>query len=374
MTAVWEGRKVVMCVGTGGVGKTTASAAIGLAAAASGLRTLVMTIDPARRLANALGLAEFGNVEREIAADLVTPLGIELRAPLWAMMPDVKRTFDELIVRVAPDRERREKIFQNRFYQQFSTALVGSLEYASVEKLYEVYTSGRYDLVVLDTPPSQNATDFLEAPGKILDFLEQETLQWLLKPYAVAGKLSFKLLDLGNSFVLRTLGKMAGGDTITELAEFILGFQGMYEGFRERSRDVRALLSSEELAFVLVTSTQPNQVAAVQTLREGLHREGMHVRSVVVNRVRRDPFADVRRSALFERIGELVTDPQRRQAIEMAFTEEGMLAELGVTVLDRVKQKVGPTPIIELPELPLDAHDLDSLVALHSAFLPGGGP
>jgi len=374
VTAVWEGRKVVMCVGTGGVGKTTASAAIGLAAAASGLRTLVMTIDPARRLANALGLAEFGNVEREIAADLVTPLGIELRAPLWAMMPDVKRTFDELIVRVAPDRERREKIFQNRFYQQFSTALVGSLEYASVEKLYEVYTSGRYDLVVLDTPPSQNATDFLEAPGKILDFLEQETLQWLLKPYAVAGKLSFKLLDLGNSFVLRTLGKMAGGDTITELAEFILGFQGMYEGFRERSRDVRALLSSEELAFVLVTSTQPNQVAAVQTLREGLHREGMHVRSVVVNRVRRDPFADVRRSALFERIGELVTDPQRRQAIEMAFTEEGMLAELGVTVLDRVKQKVGPTPIIELPELPLDAHDLDSLVALHSAFLPGGGP
>ena len=177
MTPLWEKRRVIACIGAGGVGKTTTSAAIGLAAARAGRRTLVMTIDPARRLANAMGLPEFGNIEREIPADLIANLGVTLAAPLWAMMPDIKRTFDGLIQQVAADRERQQKIFQNRLYQEFSTALHGTLEFAAVEKLYEVYTDDRYDLIVLDTPPSRSAVDFLEAPGQLTEFLEHESWQ-----------------------------------------------------------------------------------------------------------------------------------------------------------------------------------------------------
>ncbi|MBI3180157.1 MAG: AAA family ATPase, partial [Deltaproteobacteria bacterium] len=149
----WDGRKVVVCVGTGGVGKTTTAAALAIAAAAAGRRTLVMTIDPARRLANAMGIAEIGNLEREIPSERLAAYGVQLKAPLFAMMPDVKRTFDDLVRRTAPNPEARDRILNSRIYEYFSTSLVGSHEYAAVEKLYEVYASGAYDLIVLDTPP-----------------------------------------------------------------------------------------------------------------------------------------------------------------------------------------------------------------------------
>ncbi|MEL6544494.1 MAG: ArsA-related P-loop ATPase, partial [Myxococcota bacterium] len=157
MTALWSDRKVVVAVGTGGVGKTTVSASLALAAAASGKKTLVMTIDPARRLANALGISDSGNTEHELSPEELARHGIEVSEPLWAMMPDVKTTFDRLVERFAPDSQRREAILRNQIYEHFSTALAGSLEYAAVERLYEVYSSGRYDLIVLDTPPSRNA-------------------------------------------------------------------------------------------------------------------------------------------------------------------------------------------------------------------------
>ncbi len=372
MTPVWEGRRVVVCVGTGGVGKTTTSAAIGMAASRAGLRTLVMTIDPARRLANAMGLPEFGNVEREIPADLIASHGVELTAPLWAMMPDTKRTFDSLIEQVAPDRERQQKIFQNRLYQEFSTALHGTLEFAAVEKLYEVFVDQRYDLIVLDTPPSRNAIDFFEAPSQLTEFLEHDTWQWLLKPYAMAGKLSLKLFDLGDSFILRTLGKMAGAETIKELAEFIFAFQGMYEEFRERSNRVRELLVSDDIAFVLVTSTQPNQLAAAQAFRAGLHRQGMHVRSLVVNRVRSSPLAHATREQVDARLAELLADAGEaaQGAVRDALDQEIALAKVAETAIARLRERFGQAPLIALPELPLDAHDIDSLVALHAAFLP----
>lgn len=373
MRPIWEGRRVIVCVGTGGVGKTTTSAAIGLAAARAGLRTLVMTIDPARRLANAMGLPEFGNIEREIPADLVAAHGVELAAPLWAMMPDTKRTFDALIQQVAPDRERQRRIFQNRLYQEFSTVLHGTLEFAAVEKLYEVYTDHRYDLIVLDTPPSRNAIDFLEAPARLTEFLEHDTWQWLLKPYAIAGKLSLKLFDLGDSFILRTLGKMAGAETIKELAEFIFAFQGMYDDFRVRSRRVRELLVSEDLAFALVTSTQPNQLAAAQAFREGLHREGMRVRSVVVNRVRNHPLAGASEELMHQRLAPLLAGAEEgmRDGILRAIAQEVALADLAEAAVKRLRERFQISPLIVLPELPLDAHDIDSLVALHTAFFAG---
>jgi len=368
---LWSDRRVLLCVGTGGVGKTTVSAAIALAAASRGLRTLVMTIDPARRLANALGLSEFGNMEHEVSAEVLAKLGVELQGPLWAMMPDVKRTFDDLIARAAPDAERRDKILRNRFYQRFSTVLAGSLEYAAVEKLYEVYASDRYDLIVLDTPPSQNATDFLQAPGRILDFLEQDTLQWILKPYGAAGRFSFKLLDVGSSFVFRSLGKLAGAETIGQIVEMVLGFQGMYDGFRHRSTQVRQLLMSDEVAFVVVTSPQPAQRGSVRQLREGLHHEGMRVRAAVVNRVRQPPFGEVSAEIAMEELRRAVADwpPEEASGVLEALGEEVELWSRGQNSLGTLREVLGDTPVVELPELPLDAHDLQSLVALYGAFL-----
>jgi anion-transporting ArsA/GET3 family ATPase len=363
---LWEGRKVVVCVGTGGVGKTTAAASLGIAAAASGLRTLVMTIDPARRLANALGIADLGNVEREITAELLAIHGIVLEAPLWVMMPDVKRTFDQLIERTAPDDQSREKILGNRVYQHFSSALAGSHEYAAVEKLYEAYATGRYDLIVLDTPPSQNAVDFLQAPGRVLDFLETETLQWLLKPYVLSGKVSLKILDFGSSIMLRTLGRLAGGDTLRELAEFVFSLQGMYDGFRERSRRVKALLRSEENAFVLVTAPAPSQIRAMHQFRRELRAEGLRVQSVVVNRVREPPPTPEEQLVCFERL-ESALAPLGEDAVartRVALEEELRLAAMDQQALHDLRARLGETELILLPELPLDVRDLNGLAEL----------
>jgi len=363
MKPVWEGRKVVVCVGTGGVGKTTAAAGLGIAAAASGLRTLVMTIDPARRLANALGIADLGNVEREISAEMLAIHGIVLEAPLWVMMPDVKRTFDQLIERTAPDAESREKVLGNRVYQHFSSALAGSHEYAAVEKLYEAYATGRYDLIVLDTPPSQNAVDFLQAPGRVLDFLETETLQWLLKPYVLSGKISLKLLDFGSSIMLRTLGKLAGGDTLRELAEFVFSLQGMYDGFRERSRRVKALLRSQENAFVLVTAPAPSQIRAMLQFRRELQGEGLRVRSIVVNRVREPPPAPEVQAACFDYLTSTLA-PMGETTVELtrrALEDELRLATMDQRAIEELRGRLADTEIILLPELAIDVHDLAGL-------------
>ncbi len=368
MSAVWADRKVIVCAGTGGVGKTTVSAAIAVAAAASGQRTLVMTIDPARRLANALGIADFGNVEREIEPAALAPFGLQLKAPLWAMMPDVKRTFDDLINRVAPDEARRQQILDNRIYQQFSTVLAGSLEYASVEKLYEVYSSQRYDLIVLDTPPSQNAFDFLHAPGRIIDFLEQDTVQWLLKPYALAGRFSLKLVDLGTSFVMKTLGRFTGGETLRELAQFVMSFSEMYEGFRERALAVRRLLTSEDLAFVLVTTTRPLEREGMLRFRSDLAVEGIPTRAVVVNRVHAPAYGADEEQAVKARLREAIGDPVAQEALLAALAEEEQLALQDQDALRDLEQRLADTELIRLGELPLDAHDLESLVALQAAF------
>jgi len=369
MDAIWEGRRVLICVGTGGVGKTTTAAAIAVAAAASGKRTLVMTIDPARRLANAMGLANVGNVERELAPELLAAHGITLGAELYVMMPNIKRIFDELVDRIAPNAERREKIIRNRFYQHSSTVLAGSLDFAAVEKLYDVYNNDRYDLIVLDTAPSQNAVSFLEAPGRILDFLEDDTIQWLVKPYALAGDFTLKLFDLGSSFILRTLSKMAGGDTIRELAEFILAFQGMYDGFRDRSRRVHSLLTSDELAFVVVTSPQTHQLETTVRLQDQLNKEAMRVGAVVVNRVRTIPVPEASRERLALRVDELLPE-RERETVHRALTEEAQLAAQSQRQVAALKERLSSVPLIELPELPLDVHDLDSLAELCKAFLP----
>ncbi|HEY5677175.1 MAG TPA: ArsA-related P-loop ATPase, partial [Myxococcales bacterium] len=254
------GKRVAVCVGSGGVGKTTVAAALALGRALQGGKVLVCTIDPARRLANALGLEALGNVESHVPAHKFREAGLAPKGQLFAMMLDVKRTWDDLVARHAPDRARQERIYQNRIYQQLSGALAGSQEYMAMEKLYELATERDYDLIVLDTPPTAHALDFLEAPERILDFLGNESARLLLAPAVSAGKLGLRLLQLGSSYVAKTLGKFTGAEVLRDLAEFMATFQGMYEGFKDRAAAVRALLAEAQVGFVIVASATPRSV------------------------------------------------------------------------------------------------------------------
>ncbi|BDG08433.1 ArsA family ATPase [Anaeromyxobacter paludicola] len=282
------GRRIAVCVGSGGVGKTTVAAAIGLSRALAGEKVLVCTIDPARRLANALGLAALGNVEARVPTHKLAEAGLEAKGELHAMMLDVKRTWDDLVARHAPDRQRLERILRNRIYQQLSGALAGSQEYMAMEKLYELSTERDYDLIVLDTPPTAHALDFLEAPDRIVDFLGNETARRLLSPALHAGKVGLKLFQLGGSYVAKTLGRFTGAEVLQDLAEFMSTFQGMYEGFKERAASVRQLLSEPQVGFVLVAAPNPLSVDEALFFHERLHAEAMPVAGLVMNRVTPD--------------------------------------------------------------------------------------
>src|SRR5512143_1756857 len=236
------GKRIAVCVGPGGVGKTTLAAAVALQRALEGGRVLVCTIDPARRLANALGLETLGNVEAHVPAHKFREAGLAPRGQLFAMMLDVKRTWDDLVARHAPDRARQERIYKNRIYQQLSSALAGSQEYMAMEKLYELATERDYDLIVLDTPPTAHALDFLEAPDRILDFLGNETARKLFSPAVGATRLGARIFQLGGSYVARTLSRFTGSDVLRDVGEFLGQFQGMYDGFKERASAVRSLL------------------------------------------------------------------------------------------------------------------------------------
>ena len=224
----------LVCVGSGGVGKTTVAATIALRAAVDGKGSLVCTIDPARRLANALGLDALGNAETPIPAAAFEKAGLQPKAAMRAMMLDMKRTWDELIERRAPP-DKRDKNLSNRFYQSMSSALAGSQEYIAMEKLWELRTQRDYPLIVLDTPPTAHALDFLDAPNRILDFLDNEAAKWLLTPALAAGKVGLKLFNLGSSYVAKTLTKFTGVETLQGLAEFMSSISGMNQDFRERA-------------------------------------------------------------------------------------------------------------------------------------------
>jgi len=281
------GRRIAVCVGSGGVGKTTVAAALALARAREGGRALVCTIDPARRLASAMGLSSLGNVETEIPRGRLESAGAAATAGghLFAMMLDVKRTWDDLIARHAPDPARRERILQNRLYQQMSAALAGSQEYMAMEKLYELATDRDYDLIVLDTPPTAHALDFLEAPDRILDFLGNDTARTLLAPAIGAGRFGFRLAQLGSGYLAKGLARFTGQQALADLGEFLHGFQGMYEGFKARAASVRALLAGPEVGFVLVASPTPPSLDEVLAFHRRLVAEGMPVAGVVVNRL-----------------------------------------------------------------------------------------
>ena len=375
-----DGRRIVVCVGSGGVGKTTISASLALGGARRGRRVLVLTIDPAKRLADALGVRSLGNAPRAIPRKVLDGLGVPPEGRLSAMMLDMKRTFDDLVQRFAEDEVTRERILENPIYQHASDALAGSAEYSAMEKVFELSEREDFDLIVLDTPPSQHALDFLEAPQRLLEFLDSRLVHLLLHPAFAAGRFGFRLFQRSAHQALKALERVSGVSFLEDVSEFLLAFEGMSEGFRERASLVQALLTGPESAFVLAAGPADESVAHATAFLDRLEESGAPVAGVVMNRLRLWPAAEV----------ELPPKSQRKAAVaslaealaEWNEGEEGAhrAAQAALSALDgyasMVQQdRVATSPLREraqqkgyfwrpVPELPRDVHDLDGIARI----------
>jgi anion-transporting ArsA/GET3 family ATPase len=350
------GRTVCVCVGPGGVGKTTTAAALALGLAREGQRVAVVTIDPARRLASALGLDELGNEPRRIDPALLAAQGVELRGELWATMLDAKGTLDDLIARLAPDERAREAALSNRIYQEVSSAVAGTQEFSAIAKLYELHREGGFDTVVLDTPPSRNALDFLDAPGHMTRFLEGRALKMFLAP----GTLAARVVGRGTGLVLSVFSRFTGVDLIGELSGFFGSLAGMLDGFRERAHAVEALLRDPATAFLLITSPEQEPTREAASFAEHLAAAGMDRAATIVNRVHRDGLqghTPTQVQALLA--GELGERLAARVAANLA--DFDVLVERDRASVAQLSEVLGdPDPIL-VPHLDGDVQDLAGL-------------
>jgi anion-transporting ArsA/GET3 family ATPase len=276
-----RGKHVLVCVGAGGVGKTTTSAALALGLAQRGQKVAVVTIDPARRLASALGLSELPSEPRRIEPALLAEQGIEVEGELWALMLDAKRTFDDLITQLAGDEREREEILGNPVYDELSTAIAGSHELSAIAKLYELHEEHDFDTIVLDTPPSRNALDFLDAPGRMLGFLEGRALQVFLGP----GGLTARVFGRGTAIVFSIFARVTGVDMLGELSRFFRSLAGVIDGFGARTREVQKLLRDPQTTFLIVTSPEAEPAHEAEFLLARLAEKEMAVGELIVNRV-----------------------------------------------------------------------------------------
>ena len=282
-------KEIVIHCGSGGVGKTTsAAAAAAMAAVHLGGKVLVLTVDPARRLANALGLEEFGNVEVQVPPEAFTAAGVEPRGELWAAMLDTKQSWDDLVRQHAKDAATRDAILANPLYHNITSRFVQSHDYIAMERLYEIHSSGRYDLIIVDTPPTRNAIDFLEAPERMADFFSSRLLRWLTAPARS------RVVNFASKPFYTVADRILGSKFLEDIAEFFLLFQTMYDGFVERARAVTRTLSDKRTTFVVVTTLESAPVAEAEFFIEALRERKLHLGAVVLNKVLPDMFLDRR--------------------------------------------------------------------------------
>ena len=376
---------ILVTTGAGGVGKTTTAAALGLAAAQQGRRTLVLTIDPARRLAQAMGLEGLGDEPTEVPL----PAGqVAEGGALWAMMLDMQTTFDRLIDRHASSAEEAAAITSNRIYRQLSSTLSGTQEYMAMERLHELHEEGEFDLLVIDTPPTRSALDFLDAPRRMTSFLEGRLLKLLLKPGVAAGRGLGKVVGAGATAFMRVAGRVTGMELLQDLADFFRDFEGMYDGFKQRAEEVLVLLRDPASRFVVVTSAEPPPLREARFFLERLEQEGLHAAGVVVNRIRpevpRDPSDPGLTRAirgLQEAVGvdpDAPGDPTPGAHDELALA--GALQLLGDVRNLAARQRrdvaaglfgVDVPALVEVPLLGGDVHDLEGLEQIAGTLLTG---
>lgn len=359
--------RVYVCAGPGGVGKTTVSAALGLALARRGERVAVVTIDPARRLATALGLRELGGEPHMLDAEQLASAGIDGDGEVWAMTLDVKGTLDRLIERLAPDERTREEILGNRIYRNLSSAVAGSHEFSAVAKLYELYTEGGFDAIVLDTPPARNALDFLDAPTRLERFLGGRALAMFLAP----GGLAARLIGRPTFLIFTVFAKIAGVDLLSELTGFFRSLASTVDGLRERARAVESLLrDAEATSFLIVTSPEAHPAAEAVALRAHLAEESMPFGGLIVNRVHLDGLGghaeDEVLALLAPALGERLA---RRAAANLA--DFDVLARRDEQAIASLSVAVGDAEPTVIPQLDVEVQDVASLARVAERIEPG---
>jgi anion-transporting ArsA/GET3 family ATPase len=360
-------KRIVVCVGPGGVGKTTTAAALGALAARQGRRTLVCTIDPAPRLADALGVGSLGADPQPIPPEASRALGIDSDERLSAVRLDTQRAFAGLVEEQVTDSGMRERIFSNPIYRQITTALSGSQEYAATLALYDLARRQQYDLIVLDTPPTQNALDFLSAPQRIADAVSSPAIQWFARSDD-RGAFSLQRLRSGSAIVIRRLAKFVGSQFLDDIAAFLVDFRGVLGGFLERARQIEALLRSADVGFLLVLAPEVPAVNEALYFHARLREAGIPLGGFIANRVHLPP-GDDDAAAIARRL--------RAQPAAAALGEGALLAAAQTLAasahdllalcaserreLDRLTREA---PGVPMTEVPLFERDVDGLVEL----------
>jgi anion-transporting ArsA/GET3 family ATPase len=367
-------REIVVVCGPGGVGKTTCAAAVAaMAAVHHGGKVLVLTVDPARRLADALGIEEVGNEERRIPDELLRKAGASAAGELWAAMLDTKASWDALVARHAPDAATRDRILANPLYQNVAGRFVQSHDYIAMERLFELHSSGAYDLIVVDTPPTRNAVDFIEAPDRMAEFFQSRLLRWLVAPYRS------RLVSMASRPFYQVADRILGTQFLEDIAEFFVSLQAMYRGFVERATAVKRLLADRRTTFVVVSTLEVVPLREAERFAATLKARQLHLGAFVLNRVLPASLRDARARAVASRL--------RDDAAELAERLAAVLEGLDVALAERVLHEVGrsfldfrvvaqrqaeqqaelagtPEVLVAVPQLDQDIADLAGLLRL----------
>lgn len=370
-----DATRIVVCCGAGGVGKTTTAAALGVWAAEQGRRVVVLTIDPARRLAQSLGLTELDNTPRPVAGIDTTAGG-----SLDAMMLDMKRTFDEVVEQhAAPD--KAAQILANPFYQAVSSSFAGTQEYMAMEKLGQLRAEAdrddRWDLVVVDTPPSRSALDFLDAPKRLGSFLDGRFIRLLAAPAKAGGRASLKVFSVGVNVVTGTLTKVLGGEVLRDVQTFVAALDTMFGGFRERADQTYALLKDAETAFVVVAAPERDALREASFFAGRLDEEDMPLAGLVVNRIQRvaaPSLSAPRAVAAAEALADGASTSPTASTSQGLLRLHATLADTAARQESLVRRFTAGHPGIPLVEVPAAAEDIHDLAGLRSvgAALAGG--
>ena len=342
---------VVICCGSGGVGKTTTAAAIALEGARRGRRACVVTIDPAKRLADALGLETLTNTPGKIDGDWP--------GELWALMLDTKSTFDNLVTRYAASPAQAEGILKNGLYRNISGALSGTQEYMAMEKLYELHDEKRFDLIVVDTPPTRNALDFIDAPRRLTRLLDNRIFRLLIMP----TRAYVKAVSFATQAFLRTVSKVVGGEVVSDAVAFFQAFEGMEQGFRERALHVQELLSDPATAFVLVGSPRRDAVQEALFFAQKLQEAKIGVDALIVNRLHPRFGAGGAGGADRERANSLASSPELA-SLYANLADFRDIAEREDHHFEALAEQVAPAPVARVPFLADDVHDLGGLLTV----------
>ncbi len=382
LRAAVHDRQLVVCVGSGGVGKTTTAAALGIQAALDGRRVIVVTIDPAKRLANSLGLEALGNDQRQIDPERFREFGLEPKGTLHAMMLDTQATFDEVISRVSPDDATRDRVLGNRIYKHISDTLSASHDYMASEKLHDLYNSKKYDLIVLDTPPMKNAIDFLEAGGQLARFLDDSIISWFLKPHEGGRRIGSSLITGTGTIVYRLLSRVFGNDFMDEIAEFFLATKDLLAGFRERAEAVGKLLRDRTLTrFVVVCTPRSVSMDEARYFHMQLLERQMPGGLFIVNQTGR--YADFTPSSdgdgvqylgrgdrdwIAQALAGKATTKNQRMFVDMLDTHLERSVALDkddLRAVEGLRAFAGRgAQVCVVPRLPEDIYDLDGLLAI----------